>query len=133
MNNIKIADEHWELFSQYLIRNNKSKAGRPQSVDDRLAFEGILYVLRIGISWRYLPKEYGAWQMVYKLFARWAKSGALEKLLQTFREHADNELLAIDSSYIKVHKHGSSPKGGQKKTKHRTKPRRNNNQNSCSN
>ena len=133
MNNIKITDEHWELFSQYLTRNNKSKAGRPQSVDDRLAFEGILYVLRNGIPWRYLPKEYGAWQTVYKLFARWAKSGALEKLLQTFKEHADNELLAIDSSYIKVHKHGSAPKGGQKKTKHKTKPRRNNNQNSCSN
>lgn len=49
------------------------------------------------------------------MFARWAKSGALEKLLQTFREHADNELIAIDSSYIKVHKHCSAPRGGQKK------------------
>lgn len=49
MNNIKIADEHRELFSQYLIRNNKSKAGKPQSVDDILAFEEILYVLRTGI------------------------------------------------------------------------------------
>ena len=109
MKNIKITDEHWKLFSQYLIRNNKSKADRPQSIDDRLAFEGILYVLKTGIPWRYLPKEYGAWQTVYKLFARWAKSGTLEKLLQTFREHAD-----------KVHKHGSAPRGGQKKTKHRT-------------
>lgn len=103
MKNIKITDEHWKLFSQYLTRNNKSKAGRPQSIDDRLAFEGILYVLKTGIPWRYLPKEYGAWQTVYKLFARWANSGTLEKLLQTFGEHAD-----------KVHKHGSAPRGGQK-------------------
>lgn len=43
-----------------------------------------------------------------------AKSRALEKLLHTFREHADNKLHAIDSSYIKVHKHGSAPKGEQK-------------------
>ncbi len=97
-----------------MTRNNKSKAGRSQSIDDKLVFEGIFYVLRIGILWRYLPKEYRAWQMVYKLFARWTKSGAMEKLLQIFRENADNELLAINSNYIKVHKQGSVLKTGQK-------------------
>ncbi len=129
MNTIKITDEQWKLFSLYLTRNNKSKAGRPQRIDDRIAFEGVLYVLKTGIPWRYLPKEFGAWQTVYKLFARWAKSGALEKLLETFKESADNEWLSIDSS-IKVHKHGSAPQGGQK-TKHRTKQRGDNHQNPC--
>jgi len=61
-----------------------------------------------------LPKEFGVWQTGYNLFARWAKSGALERLLQAFRECVDNEWLSIDSSSIKVHKHGSVPKGGQK-------------------
>ena len=129
MKTIKITDEQWKLFSLYLTRNNKSKAGRPQRIDDRIAFEGVLYVLKTGIPWRYLPKEFGAWQTVYKLFARWAKSGALEKLLETFKESADNEWLSIDSS-IKVHKHGSAPQGGQK-TKHRTKQRGDNHQNPC--
>ncbi len=131
MNTIKITDEQWKLFSLYLTRNNKSKAGRPQRLEDRIAFEGVLYVLKTGIPWRYLPKEFGAWQTVYKLFARWAKSGALEKLLETFKESADNEWLSIDSSSIKVHKHGSAPQGGQKKTKHRTKQRGDNHQNPC--
>lgn len=120
MKTTKITDEQWKLFSLYLTRNNKSKAGRPQRIDDRIAFEGVIYVLKTGIPWRYLPKEFGAWQTVYKLFARWAKSGALEKLLEAFKESADNEWLSIDSSSIKVHKHGSAPRGGQKKTKHRT-------------
>ncbi len=45
MKMIKITDEQWKLFSLYLTRNNKSQAGRPQSIDDRIAFEGVLYVL----------------------------------------------------------------------------------------
>ena len=117
MKTIKITDEQWKLFSLYLTRNNKSKAGRPQRIDDRIAFEGVIYVLKTGIPWRYLPKEFGAWQTVYKLFARWAKSGALEKLLETFKESADNEWLSIDSSSIKVHKHGSAPHKADKKNK----------------
>lgn len=36
MNTTKITDERWKLFSLYLTKNNKSKVGRLQKIDDRI-------------------------------------------------------------------------------------------------
>jgi hypothetical protein len=36
----------------------KPRGGRPR-VSDRAALSGLLYVLKTGISWRMLPKEFG--------------------------------------------------------------------------
>ena len=110
-----LTDSQWELFSPYLQRKRKSKAGRPQIVNDRVSFEGVLWILRTGAPWRALPSEFGHWQTVYKLFNMLAKSGSLDRILALLSENAEDDFIAIDSSIVKVHKHGSAPKGGQKK------------------
>ncbi len=115
MSRYKLKDEHWGVISPYLARKKKSKAGRPQRVDDRVIFEGILWILHTGASWRDLPKEFGAWQTVYKMFNRWSKAQVFDKIFDIFKDNAELDFLIIDSSYVKVHKHGTNPKGGQKK------------------
>jgi putative transposase len=47
--------------------------GRP-CLEDRRAFEAIVYVLRTGIQWNALPRELGASTTVYDRFRRMAKS-----------------------------------------------------------
>ena len=47
--------------------------GRPTKLDLRLVFNAIVYLVRTGCQWRYLPKEYPKWQSVYYHFRKWSK------------------------------------------------------------
>src|SRR6266853_2069706 len=55
-----VTDELWELVKPLLPkkRRSRSKRGRP-SLEDRDALTGILFVLKTGIPWEYLPREMG--------------------------------------------------------------------------
>lgn len=33
----------------------------------------ILWILHTGVSWRDLPKKFGVWQTIYKIFNPWSK------------------------------------------------------------
>lgn len=55
-----VTDELWELIRPLLPkhRSGPGKRGRPP-LDDRAALSGILFVLKTGIPWEYLPQEMG--------------------------------------------------------------------------
>src|SRR6478609_2800911 len=54
-----LPDELWEIIRPMLpARPPRPKGGRPP-VDDRKALTGILFVLKTGIGWEYLPQEMG--------------------------------------------------------------------------
>jgi len=73
----------------------------------RLNIEGILYYRKASIAWRDLPLDYGPWNSVYRRFLRWAKAGILQKIFQILSNDSDNEWISIDSTYVKVHQHGT--------------------------
>ncbi|EWY41582.1 transposase [Skermanella stibiiresistens SB22] len=55
-----VSDELWAVVAPLLpSRPPRPKGGRPP-VDDRAALTGILFVLRSGIPWEMLPREYNA-------------------------------------------------------------------------
>lgn len=56
-------------------------AGR-KSLPARLAFEAILYVLRVGIPWKDLPKSFGSASAVHRRFRAWHDAGLFTKLWQ---------------------------------------------------
>ena len=60
--------------------------GRPRAVDLREVVNGICYVLRGGIPWRFLPKDFPPWQTVYYYFWVWRREGVLERLNTVLRE-----------------------------------------------
>jgi transposase len=68
-----VNDAEWALLAP-LIPASKPR-GRPRSSDMRQITNGALYVLRTGCAWRYLPREYGAWQTVYWYFRGWRLDG----------------------------------------------------------
>jgi transposase len=44
--------------------------------------EGIFYVLRTGIQWKALPKEYGAASSIHQYFSEWAQAGFFRRMWQ---------------------------------------------------
>src|SRR5260370_21673199 len=54
-----LPDKLWEIIKPLIPRRPpRPKGGRPP-VDDRKALTGIIFVLRTGIPWEYLPQEMG--------------------------------------------------------------------------
>jgi len=51
-------------------------------MDDRKAFEAIVYVLRTGIQWNALPRELGASSTVHDRFQEWSQAGFFKALWQ---------------------------------------------------
>jgi putative transposase len=58
-----------------------AKGGRPR-LEDRRAFEAIVYVLRTGIQWNALPRELGASSTIHDRFQEWEQAGFFKALWQ---------------------------------------------------
>ncbi|MGW3897679.1 transposase [Micromonospora profundi] len=54
----------------------------------REVVNAILYVVRSGCPWRYMPADLPPWQTVYWYFTRWGDASVTEKILATLRVKA---------------------------------------------
>lgn len=80
-----LTDDRWEeLF--HLMKSTGRVYEKPEH---KPAFEGILYRLRTGIPWRYLPKEFEYWNMVFRRCHIWSKKGVLTHLFKALVNLAD--------------------------------------------
>ena len=68
----------WQLIIPHLPEI--SLIGRPRRYDWYSIINGILYVLRTGCQWRYVPREYASWQAVYRGFVKLSAGGFFQKL-----------------------------------------------------
>ena len=86
--------------------------GRPPKAD-RQKLEGIIYILRVGVPWRDLPHEFGAWSSVYTRWRRWNRAGLWARLLAVLAREATGVLVHLDATHIKVHQNAANPADGQ--------------------
>ena len=78
----EVSDELWEQVRPLIPpAPSHAKGGRPR-LDDRRAFEAIVYVLRTGIQWNALPRELGASSTVHDRFQEWEQAGFFKALWQ---------------------------------------------------
>jgi transposase len=105
-----------EVFNQKvlpIIEADYIWKGRPPKVSHYQVFCAILYILRTGCSWRDLPEVYGYWHVIYDRFSRGNRRGLWAKILLKLQEEAGIEIneVIIDSTTMKVHRHGVDKKG----------------------
>jgi len=91
----------------------KKKSGRPR-MDDRLAANGIFYVLRTGCQWNALPRSLGASSTIHDRFQEWREAGVFQRLWEAGLMEYDTkkglnwEWQAMDGAMTKA------PLGGKK-------------------
>jgi transposase len=79
-----VSDELWELIAPILPprrRRRSRKGGRPP-LDDRRALCGVVFVLRTGIPWEYLPQEMGcgSGMTCWRRLRDWQRAGVWRRL-----------------------------------------------------
>ncbi|TDD44985.1 transposase [Nonomuraea terrae] len=86
-------------------------------MDDRLALQGILFVLYTAVPWEFLPQElgFGSGMTCWRRLRDWHQAGVWDRLHQLlFAElHAAGQLdwskAVIDSSHVRTLKGGPKP------------------------
>jgi transposase len=90
-----------------------AKRGRPPT-DRRRILDAILYVVKGGIPWRYLPSDFPPWKTVYHIFRCWtlnhqwaALNDALRSLVRKAQGKRSQPTAAVlDSQSVKSAGHG---------------------------
>ena len=109
-----MTDAEWALLEP-LIPAAKH-GGRPRKTDMRAAINAILYLLRTGCPWRYLPRDgFPPRSTVYNIFRNFQKDGVWDaiwdKLHMALREDMEREAsptaAIIDSQSLKSAEKGA--------------------------
>ncbi len=107
-----VTEAEWEILSEFLPPPRP--CGRHRKWEMREIINAIFYVLRGGIAWGLLPKDFPPWPTVYRWFARFRDDGTWETinhyLVMLDRERVGREAsptaAVIDSQSVKTTESG---------------------------
>jgi len=78
-----VTDAQWALIEPFLPP--EPGGGRPRKTDPRDVLDALLYILRTGCQWRYLPGDLPPKSTVWRYFDRWRRDGTLDRIHDSFR------------------------------------------------
>ena len=102
-----LSDREWELIERYFDTGNYGKSRKHSR---RVLMNAVLYVIKTGCQWRFLPKDYPAWETVYSYYRRAKDKGIWEKMMNGLVEkdrirmgrNANPSYGLIDSQSVKT-------------------------------
>ena len=112
-----LTEELWDAVRPLLPAHPASpKGGRPR-VSDRQCLTGLVFVLKTGLAWRFLPLELncGSSTTVWRRLQEWTAAGVWpvvhQRLLEDLGEAGELHLddFVIDSASVRAQKRGSTP------------------------
>src|SRR5438309_6186138 len=79
-----LTEAQWSLIEPHLPP--EPGGGRPRKTDMRDVLDAILYILRTGCQWRYLPGDLPPKSTVWRYFDRWRSDGTLDTIHDRLRK-----------------------------------------------
>lgn len=78
-----VTDDEWAFVAPYLTLMTEDAPQREHSL--REVFNGLRYIVRTGMQWRFMPNDLPPWYTVYQQTQRWLKAGVFEDLVRDLR------------------------------------------------
>jgi len=112
-----VPDELWETIEPLLPKEPpKPKGGRPR-VPDRACLTGIVFVLKTGLPWEYLPRELGcgSGMTCWRRLRDWQDAGVWERLHRALldrlggADRIDWSRASLDSASVPAKKGATRP------------------------
>jgi transposase len=112
-----LPEELWTLIEPLLPADKPPKSNGRPAVANRDALTGILFVLRTGIPWEYLPQEMGCGcgMTCWRRLRDWQKLGVWQAVFEKLLAHLnkadriDWSRAVVDSSSVRAVFGGSKP------------------------
>ena len=112
-----LSDAQWQVVGPLLpVERARGRVGRPRTYANRQVVNAILYLLRTGCPWRYLPREYPPYGCVLWYFRRWRDDGTVERVHDALRHQARRQagreptpsVLLLDSQTARTGEKGAT-------------------------
>jgi putative transposase len=75
-----LTDARWQIIAEFI------EDGRKRQSSLRSVVDAILYLVKTGCQWRYLPVDFPKWQLVYYYFRKFETTGVIEIIHDSLRE-----------------------------------------------
>jgi transposase len=105
-----VTDDLWVLIEPLIPRHVPSPKGGAPPIADRAALAGILFVLKTGIPWEYLPQEMGCGcgMTCWRRLRDWQQAGVWDRLHRVLlarlrgAERIDWSRAVVDSASLRA-------------------------------
>lgn len=78
-----VSDEEWAFLAPYLTLMREDAPQRTHPL--RELFNGLRYIARTGLQWRFMPTDLPPWHAVYQQTRRWLEAGVFEAIIADLR------------------------------------------------
>src|SRR5512144_47534 len=78
-----VSDDEWAFVAPYLTLMKEDAPQREHSL--REVFNGLRYIVRTGMQWRFMPNDLPPWHTVYQQTQRCVKAAVFENLVHDLR------------------------------------------------
>ena len=90
-----VPDPLWNVIASVLATYDPPAPTGRERIDQRKAFDGVLFRMRTGCQWNQLPKGFGDDASVHRTFQRWEHKGVFDILWAILLTYCD-ELGGVD-------------------------------------
>ncbi len=78
-----VSDDGWAFIAPYLTLMREDAPQRLYPL--RELFDGLRYIVRTGVQWRWMPHDLPPWHACYEQAQRWLKAGVFEQMVHDLR------------------------------------------------
>ena len=79
-----VSDEEWAFLAPYLTLMREDAPQRQHAL--RELFNGLRFIARTGLQWRYMPHDLPPWHAVYQQTRRWLDADVFSAIIADLRE-----------------------------------------------